>query len=112
MNSCRVARRVASMNRRQNACARTGKRERLATKDMHYAVQSFSVSQEAGRLAVVVVERRLVGRSLVCESSAAGVRFLSPCRGARRVAWRAAPGVPLCIPPSLVTKQRKGSDAA
>lgn len=108
MDSCRVARRIALPSQPRTARRDAESVSTLATKDMHAPVQSFPVSRRAGRR--LVVERQSLVSGLGREWSAAGVCLFSLSRGARRVAWPAACVVPLCISPSLATKQHKRSD--
>ena len=107
MNACRVARRIASMTLRQNACSYAGNAKRLETKVFHYPLQSFSLPG-GGRRLVNVGERRAIIRAECGGWSSAGVWHFLACRGGRRLACRwQRPATP-SITTTLATKENCG----
>jgi hypothetical protein len=108
MNACRVARRVASMTLRHNACSYDGNAKRLETKVSHYPFPSFSRPGDGRRLVNVGERWAVVGpESGVCSS--AGEGHLQRCGGGRRLACRwQRPATP-SVTTALVTKENDGA---
>jgi hypothetical protein len=112
MTRRRIARRVALSKCHQNTCITATSCETLATKDMHYPVQCFSVRREAGRAWIVSGELGpTVGESWH-GARMAGVRS-SPSRGGgRRVVSGFSVLLSLSLPSTLVTKEATRKESA
>jgi hypothetical protein len=111
MSRCRVARRVVSVNRRQNACVSAENGVTLATKDMHCSVQLFSIRGVAAKRLVVLVGRRVAVSTSGRGDGAAGVRLLGH-GGARRAALGNVRLATPCIYSSLATKEKTVKEMA
>jgi hypothetical protein len=107
MSRRRIARRIASMNWRQNASADAVNVRTLATKVFHWLLQSFWLSGQGGRVLVVGALRQAIIGERGREWSPAGVWQFPPHSAARRVASQVALVPTPSITPSLVTKKEK-----
>lgn len=104
MNTCRVARRIASLTCPQNPCVGAVDDPALARNVFRYPRQPF-LPERAGRWVLsndgtVIARPSVRGRS--CGS----------CGGKRRAAWRGAALVTPAATPALATKENRNKGAS
>jgi hypothetical protein len=111
MNSCRVARRIASTAPCQNNRAGAVNVRTLATKVFDWTYQPFPIGARAARRSVLDGKRWMIAERFECVWGEVGEWLFPLRRGARRVACAGAAVATPSIASSLVTK-RRSKDAA